>query len=434
MLKKIKLQLSLPDNKKLLTNFISLSILQVVSFVLPLVVVPYLIIVLGVGKFGIVAFAQAVITYFVVFTDYGFNLSATRDISINRNNSKKVSSIFNSVLSTKLLLGIFGFIILLLLVIFIPKFNNESLLFLTSFTLVIGQILFPIWFFQGVEQMKFITYLTVTSKLIFTVLIFIFIKTPSDYILVNIFQGIGNIISGIISVWFIQYKFKIKYKFSSISRIIYELKNGWHILVSSFSINIYISSNIIILGFFASPIILGYYSIAEKVMMALRQLLVVFSQVVYPHVSKLTKSGHDKLIQFYKRIFIPFFIFILICSLTIFIFTDKIVIFLVGKNVESISTLIRIFCLGPLVVCLNIPANQTLLIYNKKISYSMIVTFGAIFSMISCALFSFYYSAIGTCISIVITETLITIGLYLIIELKHKENSLFHNNLKSIKN
>jgi len=107
MLEKLKLELLLPDNKKLLSNFVSLSVLQVVGFILPLLVIPYLISVLGVGKFGLVALAQAVITYFAVFTDYGFNLSATRDISINRNNNTKVSSIFNSVLTTKLSLGFF---------------------------------------------------------------------------------------------------------------------------------------------------------------------------------------------------------------------------------------------------------------------------------------------------------------------------------------
>jgi len=98
MLKKIKSELSLPDNKKLLSNFISLSVLQVVGFVLPILVIPYLIIVLGVEKFGLVAFAQAFMTYFVVFTDYGFNLSATRDISIHRDNNLKISSTKNSVI------------------------------------------------------------------------------------------------------------------------------------------------------------------------------------------------------------------------------------------------------------------------------------------------------------------------------------------------
>src|SRR4051812_10374668 len=133
MFKKIRAEFALPDYKNLFSNFISLSVLQVVGFALPLIVLPYLIKVLGIEKFGLVFFAQALISYFMVFTDYGFNLSATREISVNRDDKEKISIIFNSVLTTKIILGIIGFIILSILILFVPKLHNESLLFYLSF-------------------------------------------------------------------------------------------------------------------------------------------------------------------------------------------------------------------------------------------------------------------------------------------------------------
>ena len=430
MFNKIKFELNSPDNKKLLSNFVSLSVLQVVGFILPLLVIPYLIKVLGIEKFGLVFFAQAFLSYFIVFTDYGFNLSATRDISIQRNNNKKVSLIFNSVISTKFLLGIISFIVLSLLILLIPMLRKEYMLFYLSFFLVIGQLFFPVWFFQGIEQMKFITYLSTTAKLLFTCLIFVFVRKSSDYILINVFQGMGNVLASIISILFIKKKFDIKLKFPGFQRIKFELKNGWHILVSSFAVNVYINSNIIILGFFTNSIVLGYYSLAEKTMLAIRQLLGVFSQVTYPHVCKLGKEGHNHLKRFYKIIYFPFLASIIICSILLYLFSDNLVTFLAHGHVPYISILVRLLCFAPIIVCLNIPAYQTLLAYNLKRSYSFVLTSGALFSMTLNAFLAYNYAAIGTSISILITETVITAGLYLVLEFKNKKYSLFYSKIK----
>ena len=431
MFEKARLFYEKSDNKKLLSNFLSLSILQVGSFILPLLVIPYLIIVLGIEKFGLVSLAQAVITYFIVFTDYGFNLTATREISINRGNKKKISSIYNSVYTTKILLGVLSAIILGLILFSVPKLKNEWLLFYYSFTMVIGQLLFPIWFFQGIEQMKYITYLSISAKLIFTGLVFILIKSPSDYIYVNILNGVGNIVASILSIWLIRYKFNIRFAFSSIARIKYQLKEGWHVLLSSLAINAYINSNIIVLGFFANPFIVGYYSVAEKIMFAVRQILVVFSQVIYPHICKLVKIGHFDLVIFFRKIFIPFASFIFICCLSLFLFPDEIVFFIARKNELAISNLLKIFSFAPFIVCLNIPAYQTLLAYNLKKSYTIIVTIGSILCICMNIILAYLFQAIGTVVAILITETFITLGLYLILELKYKNYSLLRLKIQS---
>ncbi|MDF1548025.1 MAG: oligosaccharide flippase family protein [Bacteroidales bacterium] len=426
MINKIKSLVSKPVSKKLISNFISLSALQLTGIILSILVLPYLIIVLGIEKFGLVIYAQAIVTYFIVFTDYGFNLSATRDISIHINDTKKVEEIFNAVFFTKILLGVFSFTVLTFILLCFPLLKGESILYYYSFVMVIGQILFPVWFFQGVEQMKFITYLNVIAKLIFTGLILLIINKPSDYIYVNLFQGLGNIGSSIISLFFLKRKFNIRLSLPTIQQIRNELREGWHILLSSFSINIYLNSNIIILGFFSNAVILGYFSVAEKSMLIIRKILSVFSQVTYPHICKLAQISHQSLINFYKRVFFPFLFMIIIFSFLLVLFSDNLVLYLAKENNPEISKLIKLIAFVPIIVCLNIPAYQTLLAYNLKRDYSSILTLGSILSIAINTFFSFRFGAIGTCISIIITELLITIGLYIILEIRNKKYSLFN--------
>ena len=164
------------NKKKLFENVIAIGLTQVITYVIPLVSLPYLSRVLGVEKFGLVFWAQACIQYFMLITEYGFNWSASREIAIAKDDKEKISEVFNSVMGVKFILIILCFIVLFLLVLFVPKFNNEWLLFFLTFFMVIGNAIYPIWYFQGIEHMKYVTFLKIVSQSVFLILIFIFIK------------------------------------------------------------------------------------------------------------------------------------------------------------------------------------------------------------------------------------------------------------------
>jgi len=329
---KIKLQ----NKKKLVENFIFLSLLQASSYLLPFLTIPYLIRVIGIEKYGLVAFAQAISAYLILFTDYGFNLTATKSISINRNNHIELNNIFSSVVYIKLLLLLSVSMLYFSMIFLIPKFSTEFNFFAISFGMVVGNTFFPVWFFQGMERMRYSSILTIGAKLFFTVLIFVFVKTQSDYILVPLFNSLGFLVSGILSFILIHKSFNVKFVKVSGSSLISEFKAGWHVFLSTISISFYRNINIVIMGFFAPGVLLGYYSVAEKLIKAIQSFIMPFSNVLFPHMSnKMANQSVGESIRIINKIRNYYICCLSIVSLCVFFLADILSILFIG-NIESL--------------------------------------------------------------------------------------------------
>lgn len=286
MINKLKNKLKVQDNRVLLSNFFSLSALQMATYLFPLITFPYLVRVLGIELFGVLSMAMAAITFLQIFTDYGFDLSATREISIHRDDPSKLSEIFSSVLTIQFILMLISFLILSILVFSIQKFSEYSEVYFVTFGIIIGFVLSPTWFFQGMEKMKFITIQTIISKLIFTFSIFIFIHNENDYLIVPLINSVGTIFAGILSLYIIHKKFEIKFAFQKPAVLKKYFQDGWDIFVQRMYVSLYGSVNILILGFLTNNTVVGYYSVATRIMDILRQIFGIISKVYYPYFTK----------------------------------------------------------------------------------------------------------------------------------------------------
>ncbi len=285
------------DKKRLLANFFSLSVLQVFSYILPLLTLPYLVRVLGVEKFGLVAFAASFIMFFNILVDYGFNLSATREVAVNRENKSKITEIYSSVMSIKVLLILLSFLILASIVYSFDKFRVDDTLYFITFIVVIGQALFPIWYFQGMERMKYITIVNISSKTLFTIAIFVFVHNEADYLLVPLLTGLGSLIGSIYALYIVKKHFNQDFEFQSFSTLKKHFKDSSQFFLSRVSAVVYTTSNVFILGLFTNNTMVGYYAIAEKIYMAMVGIYGPVNQVLYPYVAKARN------IKLYKKIF-----------------------------------------------------------------------------------------------------------------------------------
>jgi PST family polysaccharide transporter len=253
--------------------------------------------VLGVDKFGLVMFAQSFLMFFTILVDYGFGLSATREISIYRDNKAKVTEIFSSVMMIKFILVVVSFILLSIIVFTFEKFSTNWELYYLTFLYVVGQAMFPVWYFQGMERMKYITIVNITSKILFTVLIFVVIQSPNDYIYVPILNGFGLIVGGIISLFIIYKTFNQPFVLQSLNTLKIYFKDSSQFFLSRVSVSIYTSANAFVLGLMTNTTMVGYYSIAEKLYMAIQSFYGPVTQALYPYVAK------EKNIKLFKKIF-----------------------------------------------------------------------------------------------------------------------------------
>ena len=394
------------EKKIIVKNYLALLFIQGANFILPLIILPYLVRVLGSEKYGLVMIAQSVALFLTIIVDFGFNISATKEVAYLKNDKEKLSQFYWNIVFVKLILIIITFIILLGMTFFINKFKLDPLVYLFSFGLVLGQAIFPTWFFQGIEKMQVITFVTVGAKLFFTLSLFFVVFSPDDYLYVPIFNGLGFVISGLFGFIFsLQYVKFISPKLLQIKDII---KNSLSLFFSNLAVSFYTSSNVIILGFFAGDSIAGIYSSMEKLILAIKSIYTPIYQAIFPNLS--TKP--DKKVRiFIDKIRIPIGILGAVISTIIFFESKTILNFAFNDSlITSYSIvfqflgLISLFSsLNMLYVTLYFPS-----INKYKIRMKILIS-GGFFNLIVALVFVQFFTIYGVAFSAITTELFILI-------------------------
>lgn len=390
-------------NKKLLENFTSLSVLQICNYILPFFIFVYVIRVLGPEKYGLISFATAFMAYFQIFTDYGFNYTATREIALYRNDKEKLSHFFSSVISIKLLLGFISFAVLTLILIISPQFRANYVLYLISFGMVIGNILFPVWFFQGMENMKYITILNVVSKLISMIAIFIFVKQVSDYLYVPLLNSMGSIVGGIIGFLVVIKYFDVELIRPPTGMLLHELREGWHVFISNVSVSLYTNSRIFAVGLFTNNTITGYYSIAENLMIIVQTFpLGSLIQSLFPRFSKIYTENRIKAYKMTLKLQKYTTIFYLLLIPVIFILAPWIVGIVAGEAYEDTVIAFRILLIAVFFINANAFKIFYLLIGGRGEIYAKIHVLMGILGCLLTFSLVYLFSYVGAAVTILL--------------------------------
>lgn len=285
-------QKSIGENEKtLVKNTFWLYVMQISGYVFPFMTFPYLTRILGPENYGVVVFANAAMSYFQMFLEFGFILSATNEISLNRDDSIKIRKVTFSVVLAKLILSVLGTLILAVCLLFVQKFNENSLYFILSYIGVSLTIFLPDFLFRGIERMSILTYRVLFSKFVYTICIFAFIHKKSDFIFVPVATILSNL-AAIILAWIEIIRnlkvYPIKIKFSE---VIAELKNSSAFFLSRIAVSMYQTLNTILLGFKVSSAELANYGAANNLVSSGRSLISPISDSIYPYMVR-NKNYH----------------------------------------------------------------------------------------------------------------------------------------------
>lgn len=405
-------------------NIFYLAILQGSYFILPLLTFPYLVRVLGPYSFGLLGFCQATMQYLVMVTDYGFNWSATQDVSKSKNDKEKLTTIFWNVFFSKIILALSAIVIFFGITFFIKELYYAQVVLISFIPMVLGNILYPVWFFQGLEKMKWITLCSLSARLLLIPLTFLLVKNPQDIWLAALIQGGVNFIAGLIGFAIIINNNWIGKLVFDYDGIIYSLKSGWHIFISTAAISLYTTTTVVVLGFICGPVSVGYFNAANTIRNAAQSLMNPIYQAVYPRINSLFEENYAKSMNLLKKSFKGVLFISFSGSLLLCILSPIIIRYGVGdKYTESISIL-RILAFLPFIISLsNFFGIQTMLTHGYKRQFSKILLICGVMHVIIIAPLIFFAGAYGAAMTVLITEIVVASLMYLF--LKRKKINLF---------
>lgn len=407
-------------NKKLIENIASLYVLQGANYLLPLVVLPYLVRILGPDRFGLIAFAQAFMQYFIVLMDYGFNLSATKKIAASREQPQEIAKISSNVFAIKSVLLVLSFLVLVGIVLGVPKFRADSWVYLSSFIIVVGNALFPLWYFQGIEQMRSITIINVIGRGIATVGIFVFVKHETDYVLAAFIQALGFGITGGIGLYIMLTRSKLDLRVPTWGQLKQELKDGWHVFLSTAAISMYTASNTFLLGLLTNNTAVGYFSAAEKVIRALQGIISPVSQSIYPYINSLYAKSQHQAKLFIRKITGYLGAFSLFISLMVLVFAPLVIRLLFGPEFRPAIEVLRWMAPVPFVVTMsNVFGLQTMLTFGLSKELSRIFIVCGFLNLAVIIPMIYLYGANGAAFTVSVIEFIVT-GLMVLVLAKRK--------------
>lgn len=284
-------------------NVAYLIFVQGLNYLIPLIIFPYLARVLGTENYGLLSFANSIILYFCMLIDFGFTLSGTRKISILKKQGLNVDQVFWDIIFAKLMLLSFSIMLMLCLAIFNSKLNNILYILLAFTPQLVATAIFPLWYFQGIENIKVILISQVIAKLSILPSTFYLVKGEGDIVIAALIQSCTLLVAALLSWTSILKDKSISLPdFRLFKNTFREILDSTSYFIGGLAISVYTISTPLLLGFLSSEHEMGIYSAANKFTAALAGLFIVAGGAVFPRINALLVTDEIKAFSLLKII------------------------------------------------------------------------------------------------------------------------------------
>jgi PST family polysaccharide transporter len=395
-------------------NSLSLFIVQIARYILSLITIPYLARVLGPELWGLVIFTQASAHWLVVLLDYGFNLSATREIARYRDNEEKISEIVASIIGAFGLLLVGSGLVVLLMGLSIPAFREHPDYLIWSWMIAIAQGSAPFWYFQGIERMQMPAVLNLIVRTLAVIATFVCIKSADDAWKVLALQGTGGLlVSGMMLAWMY---YQISWRIPSLASSIAALRMGWSMFFFQGSVSLYTTANVFILGLRASASQVAFYGGAERITRSMVYLLEPINKAMFPRMSYLLAHDFKRAANLARISILIMGLGGLLFAISLVVATPQIVHIILGEKFEPAIPLLRLLVfLIPIVALSNFLVYQWMMPLRLDNFVNAITISAGLINLFLAMTFTPKFGAMGMASAVIFSEIFVVITAYIIL-------------------
>jgi PST family polysaccharide transporter len=330
----------------------SLGLVQMANCIIPILIIPFVVRALGVEFFGKASYAQNIISYLTLIVTYGFEYSATQDIAINRGDKSKLRTIFWTVVRFKVLLLAVSFAVLAALYFTFSKAGEDPTLYFYAALLNVGMVLFPTWFFQGIEKMKNMAIFNFAVKALGAVLVVLLVRVPTDYRTYILILSMSYVLVGIFSFIYVIKKYDLKKgpnKDKELSRKV--IRKGFPIFLNNVFVSLYTAAGLTIIGIYLSNVEIGLYAGTNKIVYAVMMLTSTPVNIaLFPLMSRKFDESKVEGWIFFKKSLLFVVVWGVLVSVLLFLFAPYAVNILLGNEFTDAVSLLRLFSPLPFLV------------------------------------------------------------------------------------
>lgn len=389
---------------KSFANFFHLGLSQGTNVLIALLATPYLYQKLGEAEFGRVNLTLSIVLLLSVLVNYGFNLNAPKRIALIKSNVDEMSDLISSVLSFRVIIGIFISIVIFSSIEVFHIFGHTGTLVVFSLIVLISEALLPQFILQGLDKLKWLSLANAASKIIYLITLYMFIEKSSDSRYVNFLFGTSGLLVNVLLVILIFKHLNLKFRVQTLSQIKTYLIGNFNFFISTIAGQVSVYGGLIILANFVSDTELGKYSLAQRVAFLLRLIPVFLAQAILQNASRIYHKDKLEFRGYIKRVSSLGLILTAIICLAVLAFSKWIIYVVGGEYVEESSHLLKILGFVPFFGMLNIPNMIEILAAEKQAVLAKATWVVAIFMLIISFFGATYYGSKGMAFALIITE------------------------------
>ena len=401
---------SLLQNKKK-QDFFIYGIGQAFNLISLLLVIPHIVAVCGEEGLGKQGLGFSLALFLILIVDYAFEIKSTKEATIHRNDPTVLEGIFNMTLISKAMLFCITVGITFLLVYTIPFFIAERALFLYSLAIVMAQVVNPVWFLLGVENFRVASFINITSKTAYILLVFILIQKDNDYIYINLLLGMSAFTLNFSGLLYAKRKYRLSYKTPDFPEIMRILRADFSFCLSQLFLSARQLSPLVLTSYFLGFQAAGQYRIIEQVITVFRTLIQVFLRFFFPSVCHKAAENSATGFAFWKKYSAGNLALVVVALTGIFLFSDDLLRFFNAppETIEKLGYVFKIALLVPLLMALSLPLEQLMFVAGRNKAYVRITILVTLLNIIMIILAIHAYGIQGIIATLIAAEILFII-------------------------